>query len=138
MRARALGCFHSLSSTQNFRRELTASVDSCTEIKIEYTCPFSGVTKSGRVWGKVPESDGAGKRCSECGSGIPPPPPPPASPLPGVSIWPRGSPGTVWGQPLLSKCICVFCCCCLFVCFFILAHRVRMRALILVHPLIVK
>ena len=25
------------------------------EIKIE--CPFSGVTKSGRVWRKVPESD---------------------------------------------------------------------------------
>ena len=49
-------------------------------------CPFSGVTSSGRVWRKVPESDarsvrvpllwrnqfwqnleeGAGKRCSEC------------------------------------------------------------------------
>ena len=58
----------SLISTQIFRRALTASVDSCAEIKIE--CPFSGVTNSGRVWRKVPESDaleeGAGKRCSEC------------------------------------------------------------------------
>ena len=37
------------------RRALTASLDSCAEIKIE--CPFSGVTKSGRVGRKVPESD---------------------------------------------------------------------------------
>ena len=35
--------------------------------------PFSGVTKSGRVWRKMPESEAqsveedAGKRCSECG-----------------------------------------------------------------------
>ena len=76
----ALGCFHSLIGTQTpstglphpsleegagkrwsecdqypnrFRRALTASVDSYTEIKV----PFSGVTKSGRVWRKVPESD---------------------------------------------------------------------------------
>ena len=53
--ARALGCIHSHISTQTFRRALTASLDSCAEIKIE--CPFSGVTKSGRVWRKVPESD---------------------------------------------------------------------------------
>ena len=51
----ALGCFHSLISTQTFRRALTGSADSCAEIKIE--CPFSGVTKSGRVWRKVSESD---------------------------------------------------------------------------------
>ena len=44
-----------LVSTQTLRRELTASVDSCAEIKS--TCPFSGVTSSGRVWRKVPESD---------------------------------------------------------------------------------
>ena len=43
----------SLISTQTFRRALTASVDSCAEIE----CPFSGVTNSGRVWRKVPESD---------------------------------------------------------------------------------
>ena len=42
-------------STQTFRRALTASVDSCAEMKSTY--PFSGVTKSGRVWRKVPESD---------------------------------------------------------------------------------
>ena len=40
---------------QTFRRVLTASVDSCAEIKIE--CPFSAVTKSGRAWRKMPESD---------------------------------------------------------------------------------
>ena len=33
MRAWALGSFHSLISTQTFRRALTASVDSCAEIK---------------------------------------------------------------------------------------------------------
>ena len=33
VRAWALGCFHSLISTQIFRRALTASVDSCAEIK---------------------------------------------------------------------------------------------------------
>ena len=33
VRARALGCFHSLISTKTFRRALTASVDSCAEIK---------------------------------------------------------------------------------------------------------
>ena len=55
VRAWALGCFHSLIiSTRTFRRTLTASVDSCAEIKIE--CPFSDVTKSGRVWRRVPES----------------------------------------------------------------------------------
>ena len=54
VRAWALGCFHSLISTQTFRRAPTASVDSCAEIK---SAPFSGVTKSGRVWKKVPESD---------------------------------------------------------------------------------
>ena len=57
----ALGCFHSHISTQiNFRRALTASVESCSEIKIE--CPFSGVTSSGRVWKKVPEGDARRKR----------------------------------------------------------------------------
>ena len=33
VRALALGCFHSLISTQTFRRAVTASLDSCTEIK---------------------------------------------------------------------------------------------------------
>ena len=44
------------------------------QLRGDKECPFSGVTKSGRVWRNVPESDarsleeGAGKRCSECGS----------------------------------------------------------------------
>ena len=46
----ALGCFYSHISTRTFRRALTASVDSCAEMK---SAPFSGVTKSGRVWRKV-------------------------------------------------------------------------------------
>ena len=46
VRARALGCFHSLISTRTFRRVLRGDKE----------CPFSGVTKSGRVWRKVPES----------------------------------------------------------------------------------
>ena len=54
-----LGCYVAstviIISTQTFRRALTASVDSCAEMKSTY--PFSGVTKSGRVWRKVPESD---------------------------------------------------------------------------------
>ena len=33
VRALALGCFYSLINTQTFRRALTASVDSCAEIK---------------------------------------------------------------------------------------------------------
>ena len=53
VRALALGCFYSHISTGTFRRALTALLDSCAEIKY----PFSGVTKSGRVWRKVPESD---------------------------------------------------------------------------------
>ena len=55
MRTLALGFFYSHISTRTFRRAVTASLDSCAET--EY--PFSGVTKSGRVWRKVPES-GAG------------------------------------------------------------------------------
>jgi len=53
VRALALGCFYSHISTGTFRRALTASLDSCAEIK---SAPFSGVTKSGKVWRKVPES----------------------------------------------------------------------------------
>ena len=84
VRAWALGCFHSLISTRTFRRALTASVDSCAEIKSDL---FSGVTKSGRVWRKVPESgarsvlctlwrvvsgDTQTQRCGNCG-GVPNP-----------------------------------------------------------------
>ena len=59
LHASMLCCFQSYS-IQTFRRALTASVDSCTEIKIE--CPFSDVTNSGRVWRKVSES-----KAWECG-----------------------------------------------------------------------
>ena len=61
-----LGCFHSLTSTQTFRRALTVSVDSCAEIK---SAPFSGVTKSGKVWRKVLESDARSVSICACGVG---------------------------------------------------------------------
>ena len=64
VRAWALGCFHSpilidddlynSINTQTFWRALTTSVDIYHRDK---ECPFSGITKSGRVWRKVPESD---------------------------------------------------------------------------------
>ena len=37
------------------------SLDSCAEIK---ESPFSGVASSGRVWGKVPESDAQSRVCN--------------------------------------------------------------------------
>ena len=49
------------TSTQTFRSALTAFVDSCVEVK---SAPFSGVTNSGRVCRKVPESDA--RSVSEC------------------------------------------------------------------------
>ena len=55
VRAWTLCCFHSLISTESFRRALSVSVDCCAKIKS--ACPFSGVTTSGRVWRKVLESD---------------------------------------------------------------------------------
>ena len=56
VRASTLSYFHSLVSTQAFRRALTESVDKLMRgDKIE--CPFSGATNSGRVWRKVPESE---------------------------------------------------------------------------------
>ena len=53
VRVLALGCFYSHVSTRTFRRALTASLD---KLRGDKECPFSGVTKSGRVWRKVPES----------------------------------------------------------------------------------
>ena len=54
VRAWALGCFHSLISTRTFR----GGAD-CVggQLRGDKECPFSGVTKSGRVWRKVLESD---------------------------------------------------------------------------------
>ena len=44
-----------LVSTQNLRRALAASVHG--QLRRDKECAFSGVTNSGRVWRKVPESD---------------------------------------------------------------------------------
>ena len=49
VRALALGCFYSHISTGTFRR--------IGQLRGDKERPFSGVTKSGRVWRKVPESD---------------------------------------------------------------------------------
>ena len=59
VRALALGCFYSHISTRTFRRALTVSVDSCAEIK-------SALQWRNSIWQSLEE--GAGKRCSECGS----------------------------------------------------------------------
>ena len=57
VRAWTLCCF---DSTQTFQRAMTVSVDSCAEIK---SAPkFSGVTNSGSVWKKVPDSDAGSVR----------------------------------------------------------------------------
>ena len=55
VRAWTLCCFHSLISTQTFRRALTASMD--MQLRGDKECPFTGIISSGRVWRKVPESD---------------------------------------------------------------------------------
>ena len=53
--ALALGCFYSLISTQT--ANLSEGADSVAgQMCGGKECPFSGVTKSGRVWRKVPES----------------------------------------------------------------------------------
>ena len=62
VRARALGCFHSLISTETFPqcyqyRNLSEGADRVGgQLRGDKECPFSGVTKSGRVWRKVPEN----------------------------------------------------------------------------------
>ena len=52
--ALALGCFYSHISTRTFRRALNCVTG---QLLGDKECPFSGITKSGRVWRKVPESD---------------------------------------------------------------------------------
>ena len=54
VRAWALGCFHSLISTQTFPEGADRVAG---QLRGDKECPFSGVTKYGRVWRKVPESD---------------------------------------------------------------------------------
>ena len=52
--AMALGCFYCHISTRN----LSEGADRVAgQMRGDKECPFSGVTKSGRVWRKVPESD---------------------------------------------------------------------------------
>ena len=51
VRALVLGCFYSHIS-------MTEGADRVGgQLRGDKECPFSGVTKSGRVWRKVPESD---------------------------------------------------------------------------------
>ena len=53
VRAWALGCFQSYQY-----RDLSEGADRVGgQLRGDKECPFSGVTKSGRVWRKVPESD---------------------------------------------------------------------------------
>ena len=49
VRALTLGCFYSHISTRTFRWALTVG----GQLRGDKECPFSGVTKSGRVWRKV-------------------------------------------------------------------------------------
>ena len=54
VRALALGCFHSLDQYPN----LSEGADRVGgQLRGDKDCTFSGVTKAGRVWRKVPESD---------------------------------------------------------------------------------
>ena len=56
VRAWALGCFYSHSSTRN----LSEGADLVGgQLRGDKECPFSDVTKPGRVWRKLPESDAA-------------------------------------------------------------------------------
>ena len=53
VRALALGCFHSLNYQYP---NLSEGADRVAgQLRGDKECPFSGVTKSGRVWRKVPE-----------------------------------------------------------------------------------
>ena len=76
-------CFGARLLLQSYYPNISEGADRVGgQLRGDKECPFSGVTKSGRVWRKVPESDarspfsgvtksgsleeGAGKRCSEC------------------------------------------------------------------------
>ena len=54
VRAWALGCFYSLIGTRTFSEGADCVGG---QLRGDKECPFSGVTKSGRVWRIVPESD---------------------------------------------------------------------------------
>ena len=53
LRAWALGCFQSY----HYLNLLEGADRVGGQLRGDNECPFSGVTKSGRVWRKVPESD---------------------------------------------------------------------------------
>ena len=56
VRAWVLDCFHSLINYQY--PNLSEGADRVGgQLRGDKECPFSGVTNSGRVWRKVPESD---------------------------------------------------------------------------------
>ena len=61
VRTLALCCFYSHISTRTFRRALPDRV--AGQLRGDKECPFSGVTKSGRVWRKVPESKAGSVHC---------------------------------------------------------------------------
>ena len=51
VRAWAQGCFHSYPNLSEGADRVGG------QLRGDKECPFSGITKSGRVWRKVPESD---------------------------------------------------------------------------------
>ena len=55
--ASALGCFYGHISTQTFRKGADRVAG---QLRGDKECPFSGVTKSGRVWRRVRDSVGKG------------------------------------------------------------------------------
>ena len=55
VRACALGCLHSLNYQYPDLSENADRVGG--QLREDKECPFSGVTKSGRVWRKAPEND---------------------------------------------------------------------------------
>ena len=66
VRAWALCCFHTLNQYPN----LSEGADRVGgQLRGDKECPFSGVTKSGRVWRKVPESGARSVKPTTCSAG---------------------------------------------------------------------
>ena len=64
VRAWVLGCFYMQSYQYPNLSEGADRVGG--QLCADKECPFSGVTKSGRVWRKVPESDARSMSCMVC------------------------------------------------------------------------
>ena len=62
------------------------------QLRGDKECPFSGVTNSGRVWGKVPESDVQSVEC-------------PQRPSPTPSIAFRHLPPKDWRKTVVNQCM---------------------------------